>query len=55
MYEFHYDQIQIKYSNNSGLLFIDTDSWMYEIKTDYLHENLTTGKNIFTLVIILLV
>ena len=31
MYEFHYDYIENKYGNNSRLLFLDTDSLMYEI------------------------
>ena len=34
MYESHYDYIKNKYGNNSRLLFTDTDSLMYEIKTE---------------------
>ena len=30
MYEFHWDYIKSKYSNNSRLLFTDNDSLMYE-------------------------
>ena len=33
MYKFHHDYIKNKYDNKSKLLFIDTDSLMYEIKT----------------------
>ena len=36
MFEFHYDYIKNQYDNNSRLLFTDTGSLMYEIKTkDY--------------------
>ena len=34
MFEFHYDYIKNKYGNNSRLLLTDTDSLMYEIKTE---------------------
>ena len=30
MYEFHYDYIKNKYSNNSRLLFTDANSFMYD-------------------------
>ena len=35
IYEFYYDYIKNKYGNKSSLSFIDTDSLMYEIKTEY--------------------
>ena len=34
MDEFHYDYIKNKYDNRSKLLFTDTNSLMYEIKTE---------------------
>ena len=33
MYEFHHDYIKNKHGHNSRLLFTDTDSLLYEIKT----------------------
>ena len=44
MYVFHYDQIKNKYGNNSRLLFIDTDSLMYEIKTEDVYEDFSKDK-----------
>ena len=38
IYEFHYDYIKNKYGNNSRLLLTDTDSLMYEIKTEDVYE-----------------
>ena len=34
MYEFHYNYVKNKYDNNSRLLFTDTETLMYEIKTE---------------------
>ena len=39
MYEFHYDCIKNKYNNKSKLSFTDTDSLMYEIKTEDFSSN----------------
>ena len=39
MYKFHYDYIKNKCGNNSRLLFTDTDSLMYEIKTEDVYED----------------
>ena len=47
MYEFHYDYIKNQYGNNSRLLFIDTDSLMYEIKTEDVYEDFSKGKEMF--------
>ena len=49
MYEFRYDCIKNKYGNNSRLLFTDTDSLMYEIKTEDLYENFSKDKEMFDL------
>ena len=46
MYEFHYDYIK-KYGNNSRLLFTDTDSLMYEIKTEDVFEDYSKDKEMF--------
>ena len=43
MYEFHYDYTD----NKSKLLFPDTDSLMYEIKTEYFHEDFSSDKQMF--------
>ena len=51
MYEFHYDYIKNKYGNNSRLLFTDTDSLMYEIKTEDVYKDFSKDKCL-TLVII---
>ena len=38
-FEFHYDYIKNKYSNNSRLSFTDADSLMYEIKTEDVYKD----------------
>ena len=47
MYEIHYNYIKNKYGNNSRLLFTDTDSLMYEIKTREVYEDFSNDKEIF--------
>ena len=47
MYIFHYDYIKNKDGNNSRLLFKDTDSVMYEIKTEDVYEDFSNDKEMF--------
>ena len=47
MYEFHYHYIKNKYSNNSKLIFTDTGSLMYEIKTEDVYESFSSDKEMF--------
>ena len=41
MYSFHYNYIKLKYGDNARLLFTDTDSLMYEIKTDDFYADIS--------------
>ena len=52
MYEFYYDEfyfimIKNRYGNISRLLFTDTDSLMYEIKTEDVSVNFSMYKEKF--------
>ena len=47
MYEFHYDYIKNKCGNDSRLLFTDTDSLTYEIKTEDVCEDFSNNKDMF--------
>ena len=44
MYEYHYDYIKNKYGDKSRLLFTDTASLMYEIKTEDGYEDFSSDK-----------
>ena len=44
MYEFDYNYIKKEYGNNLRLLFTDTDSLMYEIKTRDVYEDFSKDK-----------
>ena len=46
MYEFHYDYIKNKYGKNSRLLFADTGSSVYAIKTENVLEDCSSNKEI---------
>ncbi|XP_065665454.1 uncharacterized protein LOC136086885 [Hydra vulgaris] len=41
MYEFHYDYIKKKYADRAKLLFTDTDSLAYEIKTEDFYSDIS--------------
>ena len=45
MYEFHYKDIKSKF--DAKLLFTDTDSLVYEIKTEDVYEDFYQNKNLF--------
>ncbi|CAP20865.2 Protein CBG24201 [Caenorhabditis briggsae] len=47
MYEFHYDVMLPKYSSNLRLCYQDTDSYIYEIKTDDVYEDMLAMKEHF--------
>ena len=47
MCDFHSDYIKNKYGNTLRLLFIDTDSFMSKIKTEYVYKEFNKDKEIF--------
>ena len=47
MYEFRYDYIKNKYYNKSKLLLTDSDSLMYEIKTENAYGDFSNNKENF--------
>ena len=47
MHEFNYDYINNKYGNKSKRLVTDTDSLMYEIKTEDVSEDFNSDKEMF--------
>ena len=40
MYEFWYDYIKPKYQNNAKLCYMDTDSFIFNIKTENFYEDI---------------
>ena len=47
MHELNYEDIKMKYGNNSRKLFTDTDSLMYEIKIQDVYEDFSNDKEMF--------
>lgn len=46
MYDFHYNTMKAKYGDNLTLLFTDTDSLCYHIKTDDIYEDMKDMKDL---------
>ena len=40
MYEFWYDYVQLKYGEKANLCYIDTDSFIDYIKTNYIYKDI---------------
>ena len=47
MCEFYYNYFKNKYGNNTRLLFTDTDSLVYEIKTEDVYKDFRSDKEMF--------
>ncbi|XP_028417042.1 uncharacterized protein LOC114541307 [Dendronephthya gigantea] len=47
MYQFHYEYMKPKYDCNAKLLFTDTDSLCYEIKTDDVYQDMLQDIDLF--------
>ena len=47
MYDFHYNTMKAKYKDNLKLLFTDTDSLCYEVKTDDIYKDMADQKHLY--------
>ena len=47
MYKFFYDYLKVKYDNNVNLLYTDTDSFILEIFTDDVYEDMKNDNHLF--------
>jgi hypothetical protein len=49
MYAFHYDYVKRKYGDKVKLLYTDTDSFIYELKTEDMYQDMYNNKELFDL------
>ena len=47
MYDFHYHYMKKKYGLKAQLLFTDTDSLCYEVKTDDIYRDMAGDRDLF--------
>ena len=47
MYQFHYDYMKRKYGTKAKLLFTDTDSLCYEVKTEDIYQDMLQDIELF--------
>ena len=50
MYDFHYNIMKPKYGDNIQLLMTDTDSFVYQIKTEDFYEDMKGMKEHYDIV-----
>ena len=43
IYEFWYDYVKPKYGENAKLCYMDTDSFIVQVKTDDIYEDIAEG------------
>jgi hypothetical protein len=47
MYDFHYNNIKKKYGSNATLLMTDTDSLVYQIKTEDIYQDMKESSDVY--------
>ena len=47
MYKFWYDYLKVKYGNDVNLIYTDTDSFVLEIFTDDVYEDMKNDNHLF--------
>ncbi len=47
MYDYYYNNLKLKYKDNVSLLYMDTDSFILEIKTSDVYEDMIDNIDIY--------